>query len=110
MRLLMLGALGPYPERVSTFLDHQHQLWYVSTVPLPPEQLVGVTACSLPALTTSAEPATRRILDLIKTQRIEAVYSLLNAWDGSNTITAELLQQGCPVPVIRHYKEHYMYP
>jgi len=40
MRLLMLGALGPYPERVRTFLECQHQLWYVSTLPSP-EPLIG---------------------------------------------------------------------
>jgi hypothetical protein len=107
MRLLILGALGPYPERVRTFLNHQHQLWYVSTLGSP-APLAGVTTYSWHELAASAEQATVRLLELIDSERIEAVYSLLNVWDGSNAVTALLLQQGCPVPVIRHYKEHYL--
>jgi hypothetical protein len=39
---------------------------------------------------------------LIEDERIDVVYSLLNAWDGSNQATAALLRRGCPVPVVRH--------
>jgi hypothetical protein len=109
MRLLMLGALGPYPERVHTFLERQHQLWYVSTLPSP-EPLNGVTTYEWQALAANAEQATERLVELIHTHRIDAVYSLLNVWDGSNAVTTLLLQRGCPVPVIRHYKEHYVRP
>ena len=57
-----------------------------------------------------AAAAAERLPHLIRAERIEAVYSLLNVWDGSNAATAALLRRGCPVPVVRHYKEHYLRP
>jgi hypothetical protein len=111
MRLLILGSLGPYPERVATFVEGGHHVWYVSTEMLPDAQkLAGVTACHLWDLAAAPEEAVERLIDLIRAERIDAVYSLLNVWDGSNTPTALLLRRGCPVPVIRHYKEHYLAP
>ena len=45
MRLLILGALGPYPERVRAFLEEEHPLWYVSTDSLAPDpQIPGIPA------------------------------------------------------------------
>ena len=111
MRLLILGALGPYPERVSTFIEDGHEIWYVSTEFLPSaEKLAGVTACTLWDLAAAPADAIERLVKLIAAERIDAVYSLLNVWDGSNCPTAILLRRGCPVPVIRHYKEHYLSP
>ncbi|MGH2369526.1 MAG: hypothetical protein ACRDI2_15160, partial [Chloroflexota bacterium] len=51
-----------------------------------------------------------RLAEWIEAERIDAIYSLLNAWDGSNWVTAGLLRHGCPAPVVRHYKEHYLTP
>lgn len=112
MRLLILGSLGPYPERVKSFIADGHRLWYVSTELLPPpEQITDVTAYTLWDLNAATKTeAPESLVRLIEANRIEAVYSLLNVWDGSNTPTAALLQHGSPVPVIRHYKEHYMVP
>ncbi len=31
MRLLVLGALGPYPERMAAFTRDGHPLWHLST-------------------------------------------------------------------------------
>ena len=109
MRLLVLGGLGPYPERLATFLAHGHQLWYASTHYLPAVQdQIG----EIPALSLDDAPdvSAVRLVELIRSERIDAVYSLLNVWDGSNPVTAGLLLHGCPVPLIRHYKEHYVSP
>jgi hypothetical protein len=111
MRLLMLGAPGPYPERLQTFRDAGHHLWWISTLLLPPTgPVAGVNACHLWDLARAPEEAIERLVELIDTERIDAVYSLLNVWDGSHHPTALLLRRGCPVPVIRHYKEHYLSP
>jgi hypothetical protein len=113
MRLLLLGGLGQYPERVSTFLQAGHQLWYASTHPhdqyLPGMRryLDGVAAFDL---YTVADDPVVWVQRLIQDERIEAVYSLLNSWDRSNQTTAALLRRGCPVPVVRHYKEHLLIP
>src|SRR5688500_518114 len=109
MRLLILGGLGPYPERLTTFLEQGHQLWYACTHYLPAvrEQIREVPAFGLDAETGDGIP---QLVDLIQSEHIDGVYSLLNAWDGSNRATAALLRQGCPVPVVRHYKEHYLSP
>ncbi len=113
MRLLMLGGVGQYPERLSTFLEAGHRLWYASTHPhdqyLPAirEHLGGVTTFDLGSVDTDPVEWLQR---LIEDERIEVVYSLLNAWDGSNRATAALLRRGCPVPVVRHYKEHFLDP
>jgi hypothetical protein len=111
MRLLILGALGPYPERLHTFVEEGHQVWFVSTSFLPPaEQLSGVRACHLWDLSAAPVDAVEKLSALIKRERIDAVYSLLNVWDGSNDPTALLLRRGCSAPIIRHYKEHYLAP
>ena len=109
MRLLIFGGLGPYPERILTFRERGHQVWYACTHYLPDvrEQIADIPAFSFDPESTDALDG---LIELIETERIEAVYSLLNAWDGSNRATAELLRRGCPVPVIRHYKEHYLAP
>jgi hypothetical protein len=98
MRILVLGAPGPYPERLRTFRAAGHHLWWVSTLLLPPpEQLTGVTACHLWDLARTPEAAVERLVELIDTERIDAVYSLLNVWDGSQQPTALLLRRGSPV-------------
>ena len=113
MRLLVLGGLGAYPERLKTFLEAGHRLWYVSSHPHDHylasirEHLAGITAFDLGSI--DVEPA-GWLQRLIENERIEVVYSLLNAWDGSNQITAALLRRGCPVPLVRHYKEHLLIP
>lgn len=109
MRLLVLGGLGPYPERLATFPAHGHRLWYASTHYLPAvrDQIGDIPALSLEDAPTDAAV---RLIELIRSERIDAVYSLLNVWDGSNPVTAGLLRHGCPVPLIRHYKEHYVSP
>jgi len=59
MRLLMLGGVGQYPERLSTFLEAGHRLWYASTHPhdqyLPAirEHLGGVTTFDLGSVDTT---------------------------------------------------------
>jgi hypothetical protein len=111
MRLLLLGAPGPYPERLHIFRDAGYHLWWISTLLLPPTGPVpGVHACHLWDLARAPEETVERLVELIDTERIDAVYSLLNVWDGSQHPTALLLRRGCPVPVIRHYKEHYLSP
>ncbi|HUS13522.1 MAG TPA: hypothetical protein VM536_00710 [Chloroflexia bacterium] len=114
MRLLLLGALGPYPERLSSFIADGHQIWWVNTLPPgpPPEDVPGVAICALSSLATggATEHAADGLVTLIAREHIEVVYSLLNIWDGSVQITAALLRHGCPVPLVRHYKEHYMQP
>jgi hypothetical protein len=113
MRLLLLGGLGQYPERLRAFLDAGHRLWYVSSHPhdqyLPAirDQLSGISAFDL--CEADADPVDW-IQRLIRDDRIDAVYSLLNSWDGSNQITADLLRRRCRVPVVRHYKEHLLIP
>ncbi len=112
MRLLILGSLGPYPERITTFTQEGHQIWYVCT-----EQFIPPTVYSLNIRTshfqepgTSLSDAVAQLVQTILKEQFDAVYSLLNVWDGSNWATAKLLEYGCPVPVIRHYKEHYLSP
>jgi hypothetical protein len=113
VRLLVLGGLGQYPERLSTFLKAGHRLWYASTHPhgqyLPAirEHLAGVSAFELGNVPADPVGWVRRLID---DEQIEVVYSLLNAWDGSNQATAALLWRNCPVPVVRHYKEHLLTP
>lgn len=113
MRVLILGALGPYPERVRRFLEDGQAVWYLTTEPLPPEgdaawQEVrrGLRGCER---LVGGEDDLERVLAVIQRERIEVVYSLLNAWDNSNALTASLLRAGCPVPVVRHYKEHHCF-
>lgn len=110
MRLLILGALGPYPERVRSFIEDGHQVWYISTEFLPPaEKIAGVAfATHVWDLAPATKDAVEELIRLIEAWRIDVVYSLLNVWDGSNQVTAELLRQGSPIPVVRHYKEHYL--
>jgi hypothetical protein len=108
---MILGALGPYPERIKTFVEDGHQVWYISTEELPRSSYPGLMGrCHLWDLADDPGDTVHRLIDLIVTQHIQAVYSLLNVWDGSNCPTATLLLRGCPVPVIRHYKEHYLTP
>jgi hypothetical protein len=108
MRLLILGGLGPYPERLETFVERGHQVWYACTQYLPAicDSIPSITALSVRADDESLE----RLLRLVRDERIEVIYSLLNAWDGSNAATAALLRRGCPIPVVRHYKEHHLAP
>ena len=109
MRLLVLGALGPYPERMAAFTREGHRLWYLSTEWLPDTlREVPWEAVEPFAATSSAEERARLAREWIERHRIEAVYSLLNVWDGSNAVTAALLRAGSPVPVVRHYKEQYL--
>jgi hypothetical protein len=113
MRLLLLGGIGQYPERLSTFVEAGHRLWYASSHPhhqyLPAirEHLAGVTSFDLGHV--HADPVAW-LQRLIEGERIDIVYLLLNAWDGSNEATAALLRRGCLVPVVRHYKEHLLSP
>ena len=109
MRILFLGGLGPYPERMAAFTRDGHQVWHLSTEWLPDEAgLVLWEAVERFDPGTSAEERAGRTLAWIDRHGIEAVYSLLNVWDGSPAVTAALLRAGCPVPVVRHYKEHYL--
>ena len=71
------------------------------------EHLAGISTFDLGSVPT--DPV-RWLQQLIEDERIDVVYSLLNAWDGSNQATAALLRRGCPVPVVRHYKEHLLDP
>jgi hypothetical protein len=109
MRLLILGSAGPYPERLSSFINEGHQLWYVCTEwqHKGDPRFTGITTYNFYELGTSIPAVIEKVLHLITSEHIEAVYSLLNVWDGSNKATAALLAHGCPVPLIRHYKEHY---
>jgi hypothetical protein len=70
----------------------------------------GVNACYLWDLARAPEEAVERLVELVDTERIDAVYSLLNVWEGSHHPMALLLRRGCPIPVIHHYKEHYLSP
>ena len=112
MRILILGAPGPYPERLSAFCSAGHAVWLVSTEPLPKDltPFEGMTTLHYEDMGSTSAEATPQLLRLIEVQQVDAVYSLLNVWDGSNRATADLLAHGCPVPVIRHYKEHYFTP
>ncbi len=109
MRLIFLGGLGPYPERMRAFTKDGHRLWLLSTEWLPDEAR-AVPWESSARLDPAASPAeqARRVRAWIDRYKIDAVYSLLNVWDGSPAVTAALLREGCPVPVVRHYKEHYL--
>ena len=111
MRLLVLGALGPYPERMAAFTREGHRLWHLSTEWVSDEaRTVPWEALERfdPALAVPEHAA--RVREWIARHKIDAVYSLLNVWDGSNAITAALLRGGAPVPVVRHYKEQYLQP
>ena len=109
MRLLVLGALGPYPERMAAFTRDGHRLWYLSTEWLPDIlREVPWEAVERFAVEASPEQRARVARKWVERHQIEAVYSLLNVWDGSNAVTAALLRGGSPVPVIRHYKEQYL--
>jgi hypothetical protein len=110
MHLLILGALGPYPDRIQLLVDEGHQLSYAHTEPLSSETPAQVRSLAVMAGQFAFEEQVERVLSHIVQERVDAVYSLLNVWDGSNRITAGLLRRGCPVPVIRHYKEHYLSP
>ena len=111
MRLLVLGAFGAYPERVTAFIGAGHQIRYVCTEPwCRAEQLPAGTVFLFRDLGAGFEETVECLARLIESERVDAVYSLLNVWDGSNQATAALLRRRCPVPVIRHYKEHYLTP
>ena len=81
MRLLVLGGVGQYPERLSTFVEAGHRLWYASSHPhhqyLPAirEHLAGIRTFDLDHV-----PADRiaRLQRLIEDERIDIVYSLLD--------------------------------
>ena len=110
MRLLLLGGLGPYPDRIASFQRAGHAIWYGATHYLP---AIRDQIADVPAFALHDEPlgaALDRVDALIRSERIDLVYSLLNVWDGSNQVTAALLRRGCPVPLVRHYKEHYVAP
>ncbi len=111
MRLLFLGGLGPYPERMAAFTRDGHQLWHLSTEWLPDE--VGLVPWEVverfePEASAAERAAIAR--EWIGRHEIDAIYSLLNVWDGSPAVTAALLRADCPVPVVRHYKEQYLRP
>ena len=109
MRLLFLGALGPYPERTQAFARDGHALWHLSTEWLADEaRTVPWQAVEKFDPGASAQEHAGRVRAWIERHCIEAVYSLLNVWDGSAAVPAALLRGGCPVPVVRHYKEHYL--
>ncbi len=110
VRLLVLGGLGVYPERLRALVAQGHRLWYASTLGFPKGQgpIPGLT--SFPLFERAGGNPGAWLAALIASERIEAVYSLLNVWDGSNAATAALLRHGCPVPLVRHYKEHYLAP
>ena len=109
MRLLVLGALGPYPERMTAFTGDGHRLWHLSTEWLSDEaRTVPWEALARFDPATSAPERAGRAREWITRHGIDAVYSLLNVWDGSNAVTAALLRGGAPVPVVRHYKEQYL--
>ena len=109
MRLLVLGALGPYPERLAAFTRDGHRLWHLSTEWLPDTtNEVPWEAVERFGAEASAEERARRVHKWVVQYGIEAVYSLLNTWDGSNAVTAALLRTGPPAPVVRHYKEQYL--
>lgn len=111
MRLLLLGDLGPYPERMAAFLDAGHHLSYVCTGYLPPlDRLPRLPALHFRELGATTEQAADALAARIRADRVDVVYSLLNVWDGSAQATAALLRRGCPVPLVRHYKEHYLRP
>ena len=109
MRLLILGALGPYPERMTAFSDDGHRLWHLSAEWLPETaRTVPWEAAERFAADTSTQERARLAREWIARHNVDAVYSLLNTWDGSNAVTAALLRAGSPVPVVRHYKEQYL--
>ena len=111
MRILFLGGLGPYPDRMAAFTREGHRAWHLSTEWLPDEVgLVPWEAVERFDLGASAVERAALARAWIDRHGIDAVYSLLNVWDGSPAVTAALLRAGCPVPVIRHYKEHYLRP
>src|SRR5947209_4434709 len=112
MRLLILGSAGPYPERLSAFIKEGHPVWLVCTewVFKGDARYAGISTCNFAELGVTLSEGIEQVLKLIETERIEAIYSLLNVWDGSNRVMAALLDRGCPVPVIRHYKEQYCSP
>src|SRR3954464_1105413 len=101
MKLLILGSAGPYPERLSAFLNEDHQVWLVCTewVFKGDARYAGITTCNFAELGATVEEGIEQVLKLIEAERIEAIYSLLNVWDSSNRVTAALLDRGCPVPV-----------
>lgn len=70
----------------------------------------GITTLLFEDLGPTPADRAGKLVQLIGAWAVEVVYSLLNVWDGSNRATAALLERGCPVPVIRHYKEHYCTP
>ena len=96
MRLLVLGALGPYPERMTAFTGDGHRLWHLSTEwvsdearTVPWEALERLRPRCCPHLERAC-----RAREWIARHEIDAVYSLLNVWDGSNAVTAALLRGG----------------
>ena len=109
MRLLVLGALGPYPERMAAFTGDGHRLWHLSTEWVSDEaRAVPWEALERFDPAASAPERAARVREWIARHEIDAVYSLLNVWDGSNAVTAALLRGGVPVPLVRHYKEQYL--
>jgi hypothetical protein len=111
MRILILGALGAYPERIQTFLDHGHSIYFVSTQQIPELELHGdFQLFTYTSLGQNIFGRNQKIAELIDQQKIDLMYSLLNIWDGSLTATAAFLASGPTVPVVRHYKEQYMRP
>ena len=109
MRLLVLGALGPYPERMTAFTGDGHRLWHLSTEWVSDEaRTVPWEALERLDPAASALEQADQAREWIARHGIDAVYSLLNVWDGSNAVTAALLRGGAPVPVVRHYKEQYL--
>jgi hypothetical protein len=63
---MILGALGPYPERINTFLEDGHQVWYVSTEePLRSSYPGLIGRCHLWDLAVDPSDAVHRLIDLI---------------------------------------------
>lgn len=107
LSILVLGSLGPNPERILVLRSLGHQVIYGYTEYLPfiPALETAIHCTALPR--GHVGPMVER---LIREHQVDVVYSLLNAHDGSTEATIELLDHGIKAPIIRHYKEHPCIP
>jgi hypothetical protein len=107
LNVLILGSLGPNPERVLALLPFLGRITYVYTQfnPFIPHLQHGGIQC-VAALPNEA----RQTIRVIEEQPVDIVYSLLNAHDGSTEATLQLLDDRCQIPMVRHYKEHPCVP
>jgi hypothetical protein len=111
MKILIVGSLRPNPDRILALKGLGHNLVYCTMQPSTrtiPD--VNLDDPSIHCYVLERGDIHRQISRLIDQYDIDVIYSLLNVWDPSLDMLAELLTPRINIPIVRHYKEHFCIP